>query len=81
LKNVHSCCHFLYILNYRKLYIVNFWLQVHTSGHADINTLKQMVKAINPKYIVPIHTFHGSDYKDIFNTPVVELADEEDKVV
>jgi ribonuclease J len=58
----------------------NFILhKVHTSGHADINTLKQMVKAINPKYIVPIHTFHGSDYKDIFKTPVVELADGEDR--
>jgi ribonuclease J len=52
--------------------------KVHTSGHADINTLKQMVSAINPKYIVPIHTFHGSDYKNIFNIPVVEMADGED---
>jgi len=35
--------------------------------HADIKTLKQMVDAIKPEYIVPIHTFHGSEYKNIFN--------------
>lgn len=31
--------------------------KIHTSGHADTATLKKMVKAINPKNIVPIHTF------------------------
>lgn len=28
-KTVHGCCHFLYILIYRKLYIANCQLQVH----------------------------------------------------
>ena len=32
---------------------------IHTSGHADVETLKQFVNAINPKNIVPIHTFHA----------------------
>jgi ribonuclease J len=48
---------------------------VHTSGHADVPTLKKLVKAIQPKYIVPIHTFHKHDYKDIFSVPVLELED------
>ena len=48
---------------------------IHTSGHADIATLKQMVEAIEPKYIVPIHTFDGDKYKDVFDTSVLELGD------
>ncbi len=50
---------------------------VHTSGHADQDALKKMVEAIDPKYLVPIHTFEGSRYKDIFNRPVVEMKDGE----
>lgn len=53
--------------------------KIHTSGHADTKTLKQMVAAINPKYIVPIHTFEGAKYKDIFKEPVVEMKDGETK--
>jgi len=51
--------------------------KIHTSGHADTNTLKKMVKAIKPKNIVPIHTFEGDKYKDIFDEPIVELKDGE----
>lgn len=50
---------------------------IHTSGHARYRTLKQMVKAINPKNIVPIHTFNGSEYNKIFTSPVIELNDGE----
>jgi ribonuclease J len=51
--------------------------KIHTSGHADTKTFKKMVEAIKPKNIVPIHTFEGDKYKDIFNEPIVELKDEE----
>jgi len=51
--------------------------KIHTSGHADTQTLKQMVEAIKPKNIVPIHTFSGSDYARIFSTPIVEINDGE----
>ena len=54
---------------------------VHTSGHADTAALKQLVTAINPKNIVPIHTFCGSAYKNIFSAPIVELNDGETKQV
>ena len=50
---------------------------IHTSGHADTETLKKMVEAIKPKNIVPIHTFEGEKYKYIFTEPIVELKDEE----
>jgi ribonuclease J len=50
---------------------------IHTSGHADIDTLKKMVEAINPKNIVPIHTFNAGDYNKFFNCPIVLLKDGE----
>jgi len=51
--------------------------KIHTSGHADTETLKKMVDAIKPKNIVPIHTFEGDKYKDIFKEPIVVLKDGE----
>lgn len=52
-------------------------LKIHTSGHADTQTLKQMVEAIKPKKIVPIHTFSKSEYAGIFSTPILEINDGE----
>ncbi len=51
---------------------------IHTSGHADVETLKKMVEVIHPKNIIPIHTFSGDRYKTIFNHPVKELVDGEE---
>jgi ribonuclease J len=48
---------------------------IHTSGHADIDTLKKMVDAVKPKNIVPIHTFHPGDYGKIFDCPIVLMND------
>lgn len=48
---------------------------IHTSGHADIDALKKMVEAIKPKNILPIHTFHGADYKNHFNAPILIIPD------
>lgn len=50
--------------------------QIHTSGHADVATLKQMVAAIRPKNLVPIHTFDGDTYKDLFKN-VKRVTDRE----
>ena len=46
---------------------------IHTSGHADIATLKQTVGAINPKQIIPIHTFHAEEYKKTFDIPIINI--------
>ena len=51
--------------------------KIHTSGHADTEALKKMVKAIKPKNIVPIHTFEKEKYKELFSQPIVELNDGE----
>lgn len=39
---------------------------IHTSGHADIPTLKRFAEAFNPKKIVPIHTFFPERFKEMF---------------
>ena len=49
--------------------------QIHTSGHADTAALREMVEAINPKNIVPIHTLRKGRYKDLFSQNVVQLQD------
>lgn len=57
-------------------------VQIHTSGHADLGGLKKMVDALKPKFLVPIHTFEGDEYKKIFDdTEVKRLADGEVVVI
>lgn len=51
--------------------------KIHTSGHADIAALRKMVAAIKPKTIVPIHTFQGKSYPDIFKGSVNLVEDGE----
>ncbi len=51
-------------------------ISIHTSGHASPTDLKEMVKAINPQKVVPIHTFFPERYASLF--PGVEIhADDE----
>jgi ribonuclease J len=55
-----------------KMHMVN----IHTSGHAAIATLKKMIDRISPKSIIPIHTFYPDRFKDLFNN-VTTLRDGE----
>jgi len=50
--------------------------KIHTSGHADRDTLKRMVEVLKPKYLVPIHTFDADEYEKIFTeTKVLRIND------
>lgn len=52
--------------------------QIHTSGHADRDALKRMVEVLKPKNLVPIHTFEGDEYEEIFTgTKVLKINDNE----
>ena len=52
--------------------------QIHTSGHADRDALKRMVEVLKPKNLVPIHTFEGDEYEEIFTgTKVLRINDNE----
>lgn len=41
-------------------------LEIHTSGHAILQHLKDISEAINPKFVIPIHTFYPERFADIF---------------
>ncbi|MCB2212095.1 MBL fold metallo-hydrolase [bacterium] len=45
---------------------------LHTSGHATVADLKRLAEALQPKRIVPIHTFHPDKFSTVFNN--VSLA-------
>ena len=40
--------------------------EVHTSGHARIEDLKAFARALNPKMLIPIHTFEPDKYPHLF---------------
>lgn len=39
----------------------------HTSGHASLSDLRRFTSAISARCVVPIHSFHGDDFKDHFS--------------
>lgn len=46
----------------------------HTSGHANIETLKAVFETVNPKYgIIPIHTEAPEDFLEIFKEQTIIL--------
>jgi ribonuclease J len=53
---------------------------VHTSGHATTEDLKAFTAALNPRAVIPIHTFRADEYKNIFPN-VVSLKDGEPLVL
>jgi ribonuclease J len=55
--------------------------QIHTSGHADVETLQKMVAAMKPQNLVPIHTFDGDDYKYIFKSVNVKRIRDTEEVI
>jgi len=53
--------------------------QIHTSGHATVEDLKTFAKALNPKVLIPIHTFEASKYPELFNN--VKILKDAEKCV
>ena len=62
-------------VDFIKLKNMKFY-HIHTSGHASIETLKKVVQKLNPKIIIPIHTFHPNDY-NILGDNICRIADGE----
>jgi ribonuclease J len=50
---------------------------IHTSGHASIVDLKRLTKALAPDVLVPVHTFQGDQYPELFGSNVTLRADGE----
>lgn len=39
-------------------------VDLHTSGHADAETIRSLIKDVNPKYIIPVHTENAAWFKE-----------------
>ncbi len=50
---------------------------IHTSGHASIIDLKRLAEALAPDALVPVHTFEGDQYPELFGANVRLRADGE----
>jgi len=44
---------------------------LHTSGHATLDALQQVVKAFQPQHLIPIHTFHPEDFAQFGKKPTL----------
>lgn len=44
---------------------------LHTSGHADMETMKLMNSIIQPNFVIPIHTTNKEKAKEIFHHPII----------
>ncbi|RLA07782.1 MAG: hypothetical protein DRQ51_04920 [Gammaproteobacteria bacterium] len=55
------------------------WIYAHTSGHADLATLKKFATAINPKTLIPVHTEHKNEYNKHFEN--VKVLDDGDNII
>jgi ribonuclease J len=45
---------------------------LHTSGHADVKTIQNVVNTIKPKHIIPIHTENREEFKKLFENALLE---------
>jgi ribonuclease J len=52
-------------------------VKLHTSGHACIEDLQKFVKAIDPTYIIPNHTFFPEKYLELFGAKTRIINDKE----
>jgi len=51
---------------------------LHTSGHANLSALKNLVDAMAPEMVIPIHSFHPEKYSEYF--PNVRLVNDGEAV-
>lgn len=50
-------------------------IHLHTSGHAYVEDLQKLVKTMQPKNLIPIHTEHKDKYGELFNSNIINLDD------
>ena len=54
-------------------------IEIHTSGHADMQSLQQIVEHVKPKCLIPIHTETPRHFSEVFpNNEVLFLNDGEE---
>ena len=53
-------------------------VEIHSSGHAYVGQLKKLVEALQPKHVIPIHTFYPEKYTEMF--PAVLRIDDGESI-
>ena len=56
------------------------YINLHTSGHATPEAIKEVINITNPKYVIPIHTEDKEKIKELTNKAVI-LEDGEEFIV
>ena len=56
------------------------FVEIHTSGHAYVESLKKLALALKPRTLIPIHTFNPGEFPQLFSN-VVQLNDGEERTV
>ena len=59
---------FLHFMQEKGVQIVD----LHTSGHADAETIQALIDDVNPAYIVPVHTENGAWFEKYKNCNIVQ---------
>lgn len=55
---------------------------VHTSGHADVHTLAEVCKIVNPRIgVIPIHKDQSSEYESLTNASEYKIFHEGDTLI
>jgi ribonuclease J len=55
-------------------------VDLHTSGHADIDTIREVINYIKPNIVIPIHTINKMKAKELFKNSVI-LEDNEEREI
>ena len=50
--------------------------KLHTSGHADINTIKSIVRHTTPSKLIPVHTENAIWFEQEYSTDIDVITDE-----
>jgi len=53
-------------------------IKIHCSGHAYKEDLVTLEAALNPKHVIPNHTFHPNEFSTIFGKKTIVLDDEQE---
>ena len=51
-------------------------MEIHTSGHADVQSLQRIVEHVKPKCLIPIHTDAPQQFAEVFSNTEVQILDD-----
>jgi len=66
--------------NWMRHFKVKFHKDVHCSGHASKQDLEEVVRRINPKVLIPIHTQNAEDFKKIHPNVILLKKNEKTEI-